>query len=77
MAIFLFLYRGRGYPSLWPSKNCQQPLDVSNEFTFKVIDGILSGIASLPSQTWWNLMLSSYEDIRKIKCQWKFSCKCA
>ncbi|KHG19961.1 hexa[2]: Beta-hexosaminidase subunit A1 [Gossypium arboreum] len=34
---------GTGYPSLWPSKDCQQPLDVSNEFTFKVIDGILSG----------------------------------
>ncbi|KAJ9669871.1 hypothetical protein PVL29_026440 [Vitis rotundifolia] len=33
---------GTGYPSLWPSKDCQQPLDVSKEFTFKVIDGILS-----------------------------------
>ncbi|KAJ4968554.1 hypothetical protein NE237_015255 [Protea cynaroides] len=33
---------GTGYPSLWPSRDCQQPLDVSNEFTFKVIDGILS-----------------------------------
>ncbi|GMH11424.1 hypothetical protein Nepgr_013265 [Nepenthes gracilis] len=33
---------GFGYPSLWPSANCTQPLDVSNEFTFKVIDGILS-----------------------------------
>ncbi|GMN46842.1 hypothetical protein TIFTF001_016024 [Ficus carica] len=34
--------RGIGYPSLWPSKTCQEPLDVSNEFTFKVISGILS-----------------------------------
>ncbi|XP_062105114.1 beta-hexosaminidase 3 [Humulus lupulus] len=33
---------GVGYPSLWPSKDCQEPLDVSNEFTFKLIDGILS-----------------------------------
>ncbi|XP_044508140.1 beta-hexosaminidase 3-like [Mangifera indica] len=33
---------GVGYPSLWPSNDCQQPLDISNEFTFKVIDGILS-----------------------------------
>ncbi|PON38300.1 Beta-hexosaminidase [Parasponia andersonii] len=32
---------GVGYPSLWPSKSCQEPLDVSNEFTFKIIDGIL------------------------------------
>uniref|UniRef100_A0A2C9UU70 beta-N-acetylhexosaminidase n=1 Tax=Manihot esculenta TaxID=3983 RepID=A0A2C9UU70_MANES len=38
---------GRGYPSLWPSKNCQQPLDVSNEFTFKVIDGILSDFSKI------------------------------
>ncbi|KAK1557727.1 hypothetical protein Q3G72_030480 [Acer saccharum] len=34
---------GKGYPSLWPSKDCQQPLNVSNEFSFKVIDGILLG----------------------------------
>ncbi|EXC25311.1 Beta-hexosaminidase subunit [Morus notabilis] len=34
---------GIGYPSLWPSKTCQEPLDVSSEFTFKVISGILSG----------------------------------
>ncbi|KAM7280588.1 hypothetical protein ACFE04_007722 [Oxalis oulophora] len=34
---------GVGYPELWPSKNCPDPLDISNEFTFKVIDGILSG----------------------------------
>ncbi|XP_042977761.1 beta-hexosaminidase 3 isoform X2 [Carya illinoinensis] len=38
---------GIGYPSLWPSKNCQQPLDVSNEFTFKVIDGILSDFSKV------------------------------
>ncbi|KAH0919580.1 LOW QUALITY PROTEIN: hypothetical protein HID58_027240 [Brassica napus] len=27
---------GKGYPSLWPSKNCQEPLDVSSDFTFKI-----------------------------------------
>jgi hypothetical protein len=36
-------FRGVGYPALSPSATCQQPLDVSNDFTFKVIDGILSG----------------------------------
>ncbi|OVA10638.1 Glycoside hydrolase family 20 [Macleaya cordata] len=38
---------GTGYPSLWPSSSCQQPLDVSNEFTFKVIDGILSDFSKV------------------------------
>ncbi|KAJ3708228.1 hypothetical protein LUZ61_011933 [Rhynchospora tenuis] len=33
---------GFGYPSLWPSNGCRNPLDVSNEFAFEVIDGILS-----------------------------------
>ncbi|KAL3626438.1 hypothetical protein CASFOL_029987 [Castilleja foliolosa] len=28
---------GVGYPSLWPSRDCKEPLDVSNEFTFKLI----------------------------------------
>ena len=36
--------RGNGYPLLWPSANCREPLDVSNEFTFQVIEGILSGM---------------------------------
>ncbi|AQK86021.1 Beta-hexosaminidase 3 [Zea mays] len=34
---------GVGYPSLWPSATCKEPLDVSNEFTFQLINGILSG----------------------------------
>ncbi|XP_065873955.1 beta-hexosaminidase 3 isoform X2 [Euphorbia lathyris] len=38
---------GVGYPSLWPSKDCQTPLDVSNDFTFKVIDGILSDFSKI------------------------------
>ncbi|KAL6586867.1 hypothetical protein OROMI_001855 [Orobanche minor] len=33
---------GVGYPSIWPSTDCKEPLDVSNEFTFTLIDGILS-----------------------------------
>lgn len=38
---------GIGYPHLWPSYNCQQPLDVSKEFTFKVIDTILSDFSKV------------------------------
>ncbi|PWA54666.1 hypothetical protein CTI12_AA432120 [Artemisia annua] len=33
---------GVGYPELWPSKNCSQPLDVSSDFTFKLIDRWIS-----------------------------------
>lgn len=38
---------GVGYPLLWPSRDCQQPLDVSNEFTFRVIDGVLSDFSKI------------------------------
>ncbi|XP_047042604.1 beta-hexosaminidase 3-like [Lolium rigidum] len=38
---------GIGYPALSPSATCQQPLDVSNDFTFKVIDGILSDFSKV------------------------------
>ncbi|CAK9181757.1 unnamed protein product [Ilex paraguariensis] len=38
---------GTGYPSLWPSTDCKEPLDVSNEFTFNVIDGILSDFSKV------------------------------
>ncbi|KAI5650218.1 hypothetical protein M9H77_36223 [Catharanthus roseus] len=38
---------GVGYLILWPSVNCTQPLDVSNDFTFKVIDGILSDFSKV------------------------------
>ncbi|CAN1853264.1 Beta-hexosaminidase 3 [Linum perenne] len=38
---------GIGYPSLWPSKHCQEPLDISKEFTFRVIDGILSEFSKI------------------------------
>uniref|UniRef100_A0A0D9YIH5 Beta-hexosaminidase n=1 Tax=Oryza glumipatula TaxID=40148 RepID=A0A0D9YIH5_9ORYZ len=38
---------GVGYPSLWPSDSCKEPLDVSNNFTFGVIDGILSDFSKV------------------------------
>lgn len=33
---------GTGYPDLWPSHSCKEPLDVAKEFTFDVISGILT-----------------------------------
>ncbi|XP_065012205.1 beta-hexosaminidase 3-like isoform X3 [Musa acuminata AAA Group] len=48
---------GVGYPDLWPSAECQEPLDVSKEFTFKVIEGILSGIYGLD---WWGLEMDDH-----------------
>ncbi|KAK2413405.1 beta-hexosaminidase [Trifolium repens] len=33
---------GAGYPDLWPSPSCREPLDVSKNYTFDVISGILS-----------------------------------
>ncbi|KAL2622433.1 hypothetical protein R1flu_002638 [Riccia fluitans] len=33
---------GVGYTQLWPTPDCQQPLDVSSKFTFEVIGGILA-----------------------------------
>ncbi|XP_015873599.2 beta-hexosaminidase 3 [Ziziphus jujuba] len=38
---------GVGYPSLLPASACTQPLDVSREFTFEVIDGILSDFSKI------------------------------
>ncbi|XP_071734718.1 beta-hexosaminidase 3 [Rutidosis leptorrhynchoides] len=38
---------GIGYPALWPSKTCQEPLDVSNDFTFKLIDGVLTDFSKI------------------------------
>ena len=37
------LCRGVGYPDLWPSLSCKEPLDVSKNFTFDVVSGILTG----------------------------------
>jgi len=39
----LVLGRGVGYPDLWPGSECIEPLDVSNNFTFDVINGIIGG----------------------------------
>ncbi|KAK6933242.1 Beta-hexosaminidase, eukaryotic type, N-terminal [Dillenia turbinata] len=33
---------GHGYPDLWPSSSCREPLDVSKNFTFDVVSGILT-----------------------------------
>ncbi|KAL6909976.1 hypothetical protein ACP4OV_001234 [Aristida adscensionis] len=38
---------GVGNSSLWPSEICKEPLDVSNNFTFQVIDGILSDFSKV------------------------------
>ncbi|KAK7340843.1 hypothetical protein VNO77_21557 [Canavalia gladiata] len=39
--------RGAGYPNLWPSPSCREPLDVSKNFTFDVISGILTDIRKI------------------------------
>lgn len=41
--VYGFLVRGVGYPDLWPSLQCIEPLDVSKNYTFEVIDGIIGG----------------------------------
>ncbi|KAG0501197.1 hypothetical protein HPP92_001269 [Vanilla planifolia] len=38
---------GIGYPDLWPSPNCTEPLDVTKEFTFDVIAGILTDMREI------------------------------
>lgn len=38
---------GYGYPELWPSSDCREPLDVSNNFTFEVIDWILTDLRKI------------------------------
>ncbi|KAG2403854.1 Beta-hexosaminidase 1 [Vigna angularis] len=38
---------GAGYPDLWPSPSCREPLDVSKNFTFDVISGILTDIRTI------------------------------
>ncbi|KAF3796812.1 Beta-hexosaminidase 1 [Nymphaea thermarum] len=41
------IVEGVGYPKLWPSKTCREPLDVSKNFTFDVISGILSDMRKI------------------------------
>ncbi|GFP78770.1 beta-hexosaminidase 1 [Phtheirospermum japonicum] len=38
------IVQGTGYPDLWPSTSCREPLDVSKNFTFDLISGILSDL---------------------------------
>lgn len=38
---------GIGYPELWPSTSCQSLLDVSKNFTFQLIQGILEDFSSV------------------------------
>uniref|UniRef100_A0A1J3GJX6 Beta-hexosaminidase n=1 Tax=Noccaea caerulescens TaxID=107243 RepID=A0A1J3GJX6_NOCCA len=38
---------GTGYPDLWPSLSCREPLDVTKKFTFDVISGILSDMRKI------------------------------
>ena len=45
--IYGVLDRGAGYPEVWPSPSCKEPLDVSKKFTFDVISGILTGLVPM------------------------------
>ncbi|CAL9007960.1 unnamed protein product [Prunus brigantina] len=38
---------GAGYPNLWPSSSCKEPLDVSKSSTFDVVSGILSDMRKI------------------------------
>ncbi|XP_019452564.1 PREDICTED: beta-hexosaminidase 1-like [Lupinus angustifolius] len=38
---------GIGYPDLWPSPSCREPLDVSKKFTFDVLSGILTDLRKI------------------------------
>ncbi|KAK2637538.1 hypothetical protein Ddye_032330 [Dipteronia dyeriana] len=38
---------GAGYPDLWPSSTCKEPLDVTKNFTFDVISGILADMRKI------------------------------
>ncbi|KAL1819319.1 hypothetical protein ACET3Z_014188 [Daucus carota] len=38
---------GAGYPDLWPSPSCREPLDVSKNSTFDVISGILTDMRKI------------------------------
>uniref|UniRef100_A0A2P2K9A3 beta-N-acetylhexosaminidase n=1 Tax=Rhizophora mucronata TaxID=61149 RepID=A0A2P2K9A3_RHIMU len=38
---------GIGYPALWPSHTCREPLDLTKNFTFDVISGILTDMRKI------------------------------
>ncbi|KAJ7975870.1 Beta-hexosaminidase [Quillaja saponaria] len=41
------IVKGIGYPDLWPSSSCREPLDVTNNSTFDVISGILTDMRKI------------------------------
>ncbi|KAH0901757.1 hypothetical protein HID58_041260, partial [Brassica napus] len=41
------MLKGTGYPDLWPSPSCREPLDVTKNFTFDVIAGILADMRKI------------------------------
>ncbi|KAF1860910.1 hypothetical protein Lal_00000325 [Lupinus albus] len=41
------IVKGIGYPDLWPSTSCREPLDVSKKFTFDVLSGILTDLRKI------------------------------
>ncbi|XP_057248562.1 beta-hexosaminidase 1 isoform X2 [Beta vulgaris subsp. vulgaris] len=41
------IVKGVGYPDLWPSSSCKEPLDVSKNFTFDVVSGILTDLKKI------------------------------
>ncbi|KAH0465803.1 hypothetical protein IEQ34_005906 [Dendrobium chrysotoxum] len=41
------IVEGVGYPDLWPSPNCTEPLDFTKEYTFNVISGILTDLRKI------------------------------
>jgi hexosaminidase len=45
--LIYFQCRGTGYPDLWPSPSCREPLDVTKNFTFDVISGILTDMRKI------------------------------
>ncbi|KAL5716612.1 beta-N-acetylhexosaminidase [Ranunculus cassubicifolius] len=41
------IVEGTGYSDLWPSETCREPLDVTKNFTFDVISGILTDMRKI------------------------------
>ncbi|KAB5538865.1 hypothetical protein DKX38_016398 [Salix brachista] len=41
------IVKGTGYPDLWPSPSCREPLDVAKIFTFDVISGIMTDLRKI------------------------------
>ncbi|KAF9593452.1 hypothetical protein IFM89_023259 [Coptis chinensis] len=59
---------GTGYPDLWPSRTCREPLDVTKNFTFDVISGILTGETVI---TFYSLQFLAFSNSRlTIKGDW-------